>query len=61
MAHGGWYNQLLNVWKNGGILIQIIKSTTELKKINLHSGRFYFCSASFFVKTDKRAEDTPEN
>lgn len=51
--------EYIEKWR--GILIQIIKSTTELKQLHSHSCRFHFCSASFFVKTDKRTEETPEN
>ena len=65
VTNGTWrlvysVTEYMEKWR--GILIQIIKSTTQLKQLlHSHSCRFQFCSVSFFVKTDKRTEDTPEN
>ena len=52
MEAGVSISEYTEKWR--GILIQIIKSTTELKQLHSHSCRFHFCSASLFVKTDKR-------
>ena len=52
MAHGGWYISYRIDRKMERNLIQILKSTTELKQLHSHS----CSSASFFVKTDKRTE-----
>jgi len=53
MEAGISVTEYMEIWR--GILIQIIKSTTELKQIHSHSCRFHFLF-SFFLCEDRQKD-----